>query len=100
MTFLTDMIKKGYAEGKILTVLFESEKDGNPRRMLTIVTETVAAHRIQKMRDLLAFKEQATWRRMNGFDRVVDSDHNWFHGPRSLPPTPQEFNASLRFYLQ
>ena len=68
--------------------------------MLTIVTETVAAHRIQKMRDLLAFKELATWRRMNGFDRVVDGEDNWFHGPRSLPRTPQELNASLRSDLQ
>ena len=46
--------------------------------MLTIVTETVAAHRIQKMRDLLAFEELATWRRMNGFDRVVDGEDNGF----------------------
>ena len=68
--------------------------------MLTIVTETVAAHRIQKMRDLLAFEKLATWRRMNGFDRVMDGEYNWFHGPRSLPPTPQKFNASLRSDLQ
>ena len=32
---------------------------------------------------------------MNGFDRVVDGEDNWFHGPRSLPPTPEEFAASL-----
>ena len=68
--------------------------------MLTIVTETVAAHRIQKMRDLLAFEELAIWRRMNGFDRVVGGEDNWFHGPRSLPPTPQELNTSLRSDLQ
>ena len=68
--------------------------------MLTIITKTVAAHRIQKMRDLLAFEELATWGRMNGFDRVVDGEDNWFHGPRSLPLTPQEFNASLRSDLQ
>ena len=60
----------------------------------------VVAHHIQKMRDLLAFEKLATWRRMHGFDRVVDGDDNWFHGPRSLPPTPQEFNASLRSDLQ
>ena len=68
--------------------------------MLTIVTETVAAHRILKMRDLLAFEELATWRRMSGFDRVVEGEDNWFHGPRSLPPTPQEYTASLRSDLQ
>ena len=32
---------------------------------------------------------------MNGFDRVVDGEDIWFHGPRSLPPTPQEFAESL-----
>ena len=33
---------------------------------------------------------------MNGFDRVADGEHNWFHGPRSLPPTPEEFAANLK----
>ena len=65
--------------------------------MLTIVTETVAAHRIQKMRDLLVFEELATWRRMNGFDRVVDGEDNLSQG---LPPTPEKFTASLRSDLQ
>ena len=46
MAFLTDMIKKGYVEEEIVAVLFELEKDRKRRRMLTIVTETVAAHRI------------------------------------------------------
>ena len=46
MTFLTDMIKKGYAEEEILAVLFESEKDSKRRRMLTIVTDTVDACRL------------------------------------------------------
>ena len=32
---------------------------------------------------------------MNGFDRVADSEDNWFHGPRSLPPTPEEYAADL-----
>ena len=68
--------------------------------MLTIVTEAVDAHRIQKVRDLLSLEELATWRRMNGFDRVVDGEDNWFRGPRSLPPTPQTFNARLRSDLQ
>ena len=63
--------------------------------MLAIVTETVDAHRLQKMRDLLTFERLATWRRMNGFDRVADGEDNWFHGPRSLPPTPEEYAADL-----
>ena len=94
MTFLTDMMKKGYSEKAILAVLVEPEQDRKRRRMLTIVTETVDAHRLQKMRDLLAFEKLATWRRMNGFDQVVDGKDKWFHGPCSLPLTPQEFNAS------
>ena len=68
MTSLTDMMKKGYLEKEILAVLVESEQDRKRRRMLTIVTESVGAHRLQKIRDLLAFEKLATWRRMNGFD--------------------------------
>ena len=32
---------------------------------------------------------------MNGFGRVADGEDNWFHGPRSLPPTPEEFASRL-----
>ena len=99
MTFLTDMMEKRYRQEEILAILFESEQDRKRGRMQAIVTETVDAHRLRKMRDLLAFKKLATWRRMNGFDRVVDVEDNWFHA-RSLPPTPQEFSASLRSELQ
>ena len=100
MTFLTDMMEKGYTQEEIFDVLFESEQDRKRRRMQAIVTKTVDTHRLRKMRDLLAFEKLATWRRMNGFDRAVDGEHNWFDGPRSLPPTPQEFSASLRSDLQ
>ena len=61
--------------------------------MLAIVTETVDAHRLKKMKDLLAFEKLTTWRRMNGFDRVADSEDNWSHG---LPPLPEQYTASLR----
>ena len=61
--------------------------------MLAIVTETVDAHRLKKMKDLLAFEKLTTWRRMNGFDRVADGEDNWSHG---LPPTPEQYTASLR----
>ena len=64
--------------------------------MQAIVTETVNAHRLEKMRELLAFENLATFRRINGFDRDVDREYDW----RSLPPTPQEFYASLRLELQ
>ena len=90
--FLTIMIKKRYKQDEVLAVLFESEQDRKRRRMQAIVTETFNAHRLRKMRDLLAFEKLATFRRMNGFDRDVDREYDW----RSLPPTPQEFYASLR----
>ena len=100
MTFLTDTLKKGYTEEEIFAVLFESEKDKKRRRMQAIVTETVDAHRLRKMRDLLAFEKLTTWRRMNGFDRVVNGEENWFHGHRSLSLTPEQYTASLRSDLQ
>ena len=100
MTFLTDMMERGYTQEEIFAILFESEQDRKRRRMQAIVTETVDAHRLRKMKDLLAFEKLATWRRMNGFDRVVDGEGNWFHGHRPLPPTPQELCASLKSELQ
>ena len=100
MTFLTDVMKKGYSEKEILAVLVGSEKERKRRRMLAIVTETVDAHRLQKMRDLLTFEKLATWRRMNGFDRVADGKDNWLHGPRSLPLTREEHAADLWSDLQ
>ena len=100
MTFLADRMKKGYTEEEIFAVLFEPEKNKKRRQMLAIVTETVDAHRLQKMRDLLAFEELATCRKINGFDRVVDGEGNWFHGPRLLPPTPQQYTTSFRSELQ
>ena len=100
MTFLTDVTKKGYSEAEIFDVFVESEQDRKRRRVLAKVTETVAAHRLQQVKDLLALAKLATWRRINGFDRVVDGEDNWFHGPRPLPQTPQEFTASLWSYLK
>ena len=87
-TFLTDLMKKGYTQDEIFDVIFESERERKRRRMQTIITETAAAHRLKKIREFLAYQELATWRRMNGFDRVADGKDIWFHGPRSLPPTP------------
>ena len=88
-------MKKRYSEDEIFAVLHDSDQDRKRGRVLTKVTETVAAHRLQQMKELLALEKLATWRRMNGFDRVVDGEDNWFHGPRSLPPTPQEFTESV-----
>ena len=99
-TFLTDMMEMGYTQEDVFKVLFESEQDRKRRRVQAIVTETVDAHRLRKMRDLLALEKLATWGRMNGFDRVVEGEENWFHGHRSLPLTPEQYNASLKSELQ
>ena len=92
--FLTDVIKMGYSEDEIFAVLHESERDRKRRRVLAKVNETIAAHRLQQMKDLQVLEKLVTWRRMNGFDRVVHDEDNWFHDPRLLPPTPQEFTES------
>ena len=93
------MMEKGYTQEEIFAVLFELEKEKKHRQMLVIVTKTVDAHRLQKMRALFTFEKLATFRRMNGFDRVMDSADNWFHA-HLLPPMPQEFWASLKSELQ
>ena len=93
------MMEKGYTQEEVFAVLFESEKEKKRRQMLAKVTKTVDAHRLQKMRDLLTFEKLVTFRRMNGFDRVMDGEDNWFHA-HLLPPTPQTFCASLQFELQ
>ena len=53
MMFLTDMMEKGYSEKETLAVLIESEQDRKGRRMHAIVTETVDALRLRKMRYFL-----------------------------------------------
>ena len=84
----------------MFAVLFESEQEKKRRRMQAIIVETVGAHHLRKLRDLLAFEKLETWRKMNGFDRVVEGEESWFHNHRSLPLTPQEYHASLRLELQ
>ena len=95
-TFFTDMMKKGYTQDEVLAVIFESEREKKCREILAIVTKTVDAHRLEKMRELLAYEKLATFRRMNGFDRDVDRVDDW----RSLPPMPQEHNASVEHQLE
>ena len=50
MTFITDLIKKGYTQDEIFAVIFESERERKRRRMQAIVIETVGAHRLQKVK--------------------------------------------------
>ena len=91
--FLTDMMEKGYTHKEVFDILFESEQDRKRRRMQAIAIETVGAHRLQKMGDLLAFEKLAIWRRMNGFDRIAADDSHW--ASRPLPLTPEQFTQSL-----
>ena len=96
-TFLAEMIKKGYTEDEVFGVLFESQRDRRRRRLQAIVIEEVAAHNLKKMNELLTYRELVMWRRENGFDRVAEGKESCFPGHRSLPPTPQEYYASLWF---
>ena len=59
--FLTDVMKMGYSEEKIFAVPHESERDRKRRRVLANVNETVAAHRLQQMKDLQALEKLAIW---------------------------------------
>ena len=76
LTFLTDVMKKSYSEEEIFAVLVESEQEKKSRRVLAKVAETVAAYRLKQMIDLPTLEKLAIWRRMNGFDRVVDGRDN------------------------
>ena len=60
MTFLTDVVKIGYSEDEIFTVLHESDQDRKRRRELAKITETVAAYRLREMKDLQAREKLAT----------------------------------------
>ena len=93
-TFLTDRMNNGYTKKEVLDVLFESEQEKERRRILAIVTKTADALRLKNIREFLAYQQLATWRRMNGFDRV-EGEESCFHDHRSLPPTPQEYYAGL-----
>ena len=94
-TFLADMVKKGYTEDEVFGVLFESQRGRRRQRLQAIVVEEVVAHNLKKMNELLTHQELVIWRRENGFDRVAEGEESRFYGHRSLPPTPQEYYASL-----
>ena len=84
-TFLTDLMKQGYTQEEVFAVIFESERERKRRRVQAIVIETVAANRTKKMKELLTFEKLATWRRINGFDRIAPDDNLW--ASRQLPLT-------------
>ena len=77
----------------MFAILFESEQDRERRRILAVVSKTVDAHRLKKMKEFLAYEQLATWRKMNDFDRIA-ADKNQ-GASRPLPLTPEQFIQSL-----
>ena len=92
MSFLPDMIKKGWTEEEVFGICFESERERNRQRLQAIVCD----HHLKQVKEFLLYNELAIWRRENGFDRVMEGKESCFyHVHRSLPPTPEEYYASL-----
>ena len=77
MTFPTGVAEiRKCSDEELRTTLDEAREASKHSRKLGRVMGIVAAHRLQQMKDLLTFEKLATWRRMNGFDRVVDGEDN------------------------
>ena len=84
-----------YSDEELTAMLVEAGEASKHARKRGRVMGIVAAHRLKQMRTLLMYEELATWRRENGFDREMEGEESCFPGHRSLPPTPQEYYASL-----
>ena len=84
-----------YSDEELTAMLVEAVEASKHARKRGRVMGIVAAHRLKQMRTLLMYEELATWRRDNGFDREMEGEESCFTGHRSLPPTPQEYYASL-----
>ena len=95
MMFMTSGEIRKCSSEKLTTMLEEAGEASKHARKLGRVMGIVAAHRLRQMRELLMYEELAIWRRENGFDRVAEGEESYFPGHRSLPPTPQEYYASL-----
>ena len=91
MSFLPDMVQKGWTEEEVFGICFESERERNRRRLQAIVCD----HHLKQVKEFLLYNELAIWRRENGFDRVEAVEKNWFGDHRSLPPTPEKYYAGL-----
>ena len=91
MSFLPDMVQKGWTEEEVFGICFESERERNRRRLQAIVCD----HHLKQVKEFLLYNELAIWRRENGFDGVEAVEKNWFGDHRSLPPTPEQYYAGL-----
>ena len=95
MTFPSGLDFRKYSDEELTAMLVEAAEASKHARKRGRVMGIVAAHRVKQMRTLLMYEELATWRRENGFDREMEGEESCFTGHRSLPPTPQEYYASL-----
>ena len=96
MTFpIVGLDFRKYSDEELTAMLVEAREASKHARKRGRVMGIVAAHRLKQMRTLLMYEELATWRRENGFDREMEGEESCFTGHRSLPPTPQEYYASL-----
>ena len=95
MAFSTDssMVKMNYTEDKVSATIAESREACKRLRTLGMIRKTVATHHPTELRHLPAVETLATSRRTYGFDRLLDCDDQWVHGP--LPPTPEQTTASM-----
>ena len=77
MTFPTAVVEiRKCSDEELKTMLDEAREASKHSRKLGRVMGIVAAHRLQQMKDPLALETLATWREMNGFDRVADREDN------------------------
>ena len=96
MTFRTGVVEIRKCSDEELTTMLEEAREASKRlRKLGRVIGITAAHHLREMQDFQAREKLATLRKINSFDRVADGEDNWSPSPRSLPPTPEEFAASL-----
>ena len=101
MTFPTGVIDiRKYSDEELNTMLDGAREASKHLRKLGKIMGIVAAHRLKKIREFLAYQELATWRRMNGFGRVSEGEKICLDGHRLLPPTSGQHTASLRLDLK
>ena len=95
MTFPTGVDFRKYSDEELTTMLAEAVEASKHARKRGRVMGIVAAHRLEQMKEILLYEELAIWRRANGFDRVEAVEKNRLGDHRSLPPTPEQYYASL-----
>ena len=95
MTFPTGVDFRKYSDEELTTMLAEAVEASKHARKRGRVMGIVAAHRLEQMKEILLYEELAIWRRENGFDRVEAVEKNRLGDHRSLPPTPEQYYASL-----